>query len=142
MNGIRTVRVLIAVCAGTAPIASVAATPQWDDQIAQGNHVAAMSRSYHPTARISGLLEFCGQDKLMDAVDQKMLGDVMIDRKTDTDVVADVVQVTQSLHSYSSGVAMGLKLAVVPTEKKKVICAQTLELATKYLTQPHSASDP
>jgi len=117
---------------------SMAATPTLDDRIATANHVAAVSSSYHVIARISGLLLFCGQDTLKDAINQKITRDVMFDGKAG----ADFVQVDQSLRSYSEGVATGLMLAVVPASKKAAICAKSVEMAEQLLKQDHAASKP
>lgn len=138
MNHLRIARALTIAGASVVPSVSAAATFTLDDRIAQANHVEAMSTLHHVPARISGLLEFCGREKLKDAVDQKIVGDIMSDGESGV----DFVQVAQSLRSYSSGVAMGLKLAVVPPEMKSAICTKTAEMAEKLLKQPHTASNP
>ena len=145
MNYLHVACALASIGAIAVPSASIAATSTLDTRIAGANHIAAISASHHISARISGLLGFCGQDTLRDAVDQKIIGDVM----SDGDVMAgskagsvDFVQVIQSLQSYSDGVAMGLILAVVPAGKKKEICAKTMEMAENLLKQPHPLSNP
>lgn len=136
MNYLHKTYALAVVGTLAVPSVSMAATSTLDDRIAEANHVAAISSSYHVPARISGLLLFCGRDTLKDAIDQKIRRDVMFDGKAG----ADFVQVDQSLRSYSAGVAMGLTLADVPAGKKKLICAKSAELAEQLLKQDHAAS--
>jgi hypothetical protein len=138
MNHLRIACALTIAGASVVSSASAAGASTLDDRIGQANHVEAMSTLHHVPARISGLLEFCGKEELKNAVDQKIVGDIMSDGKSG----ADFVQVVQSLRSYSSGVAMGLKLAVVPPEMKSAICTKTVEMAEKLLKQPHTASNP
>jgi hypothetical protein len=138
MNYLHTTYALAIIGTLAVSGASMAATSTLDARIAEANRVAAVSSNYHVTARISGLLFFCSRHTLKDDVDQKIARDVMFDGKAG----ADFVQVDQSLRSYSTGVAMGLTLAVVPDSKKKAICAKTVEMAEQLLKQDRAASKP